>query len=157
MNYIYPIRTEKAGINGTENKIVFSKEVWMASGANTWKLDGMFDNINDVEFALMWGSRDKIIADSFTVDIPKQNNNIANFDIVEISDSKQITIECGDKYSTTQYDISYDKDNRVLSVNSNLEYIVEANEECYSDITSFIETIKKYYIERDGICNVVQK
>ena len=43
MNYIYPIRTEKAGINGTENKIVFSKEVWMASGANTWKLDGMFD------------------------------------------------------------------------------------------------------------------
>ena len=57
MNYIYPIRTEKAEINGTENKIVFSKEVWMASGANTWKLDGMFDNIKDVEFALMWKRR----------------------------------------------------------------------------------------------------
>ena len=160
MNYIYPIRTEKAGINGTENKIVFSKEVWMASGANTWKLDGMFDNINDVEFALMWGSRDKIIADSFTVDIPKQNNNIANFDIVEVYDSQQIIIECGfEKYApgVQEYEISYDKDNKVLSVNSNLEYIVKVNEECYNDITSFIETVKKYYIDRGGICNVVQE
>ena len=137
MNYVYPIRTEKAGINGTENKIVFTKEVWMASGMNTWKIEDMFNNIENVEFALMWGSRDKIIADSFTVDIPKQNNNIADFEIVEVYDSKKMIIECGfDKNSLglEKYEISYDKNNKVLSYHNNLAFIIKTNEEYCKDI-----------------------
>lgn len=156
MNYINPIRVEKAGINGTENKIVFTKEVWMSSGANVWRLDGMFDNIEDVEFALMWGSRDKIIADTFSVDIPKQNNNIADFEFVEMSDSKKVIIECEVEHHLTsieKYEISYDKYNKVLSYSNNLGFIVKTNEEYCEDITGFIETVKKYYTDRDGICN----
>lgn len=157
MNYIYPTRIEKKGINSTENKIVFSKEVWMAAGANVWMLDGMFDNIEDIEFSLMWGSRDKIIADSFTAHIPKQNNNIADFEVVEMSDSKQITIECGQEPCTEKYEIICDKDNKVLSYNSGLGFIVKTNEEYCKDITGFIETVKRYYTERDCICNVVEE
>ena len=160
MNYINPIRVEKAGINGTENKIVFTKEVWMSSGANVWRLDGMFDNIEDAEFALMWGSRDKIIADTFTVDIPKQNNNIADFEFVEMSDSKKIILECGFERFATQiekYEINYDKNNKVLSYSNNLGFIVKTNEEYCEDITGFIETVKKYYTDRDGICNIIEE
>lgn len=157
MNYMYPIRTEKAGINGTENKIIFTKEVWMASGLNTWKIEDMFDNIENVEFALMWGSRDKIISDSFTVNIPKQNNNIADFDIVEISDSKKITIECGKEQWTEKYDIIYDKHNKVLSYNNALGFIVEQDQEYCKDITGFIETVKKFYTDKGGICNVIEE
>lgn len=156
MNYISPIRVEKAGINSTENKIVFSKEVWMATGLNTYKLNDMFDNIEDVEFALMWGSKSKIIADFFTVNIPKQNNNIADFDIIEMSDAKQITIECGKEMWTEEYKIIYDKDNKVLSYNNALGFIVKENEEYCKDITGFIETVKKYYTERDCICNIIE-
>ena len=159
MNYINPIRVEKAGINGTENKIVFTKEVWMSTGANVWRLDGMFDNIEDVEFALMWGSRDKIIADTFSVDIPKQNNNIADFEFVEMSDSKKIILECGFERFASQiekYEINYDKYNKVLSYSNNLGFIVKTNEEYCNDITGFIETVKKYYIDREGICNIIE-
>lgn len=159
MNYIYPTRTEKAGINGTENKIVFSKEVWTAAGANVWKLDGMFENIEDVEFALMWGSRDKIIADSFVVNIPKQNNNTATFDIIEVYDSNKITIECGfEKYitNTEKYEIIYDKNNKVLSYSNNIGYIITSSGKSCDDISSFIETVKEYYLDRGGFFNIVE-
>ena len=157
MNYIYPTRVEKAGINSTENKIVFSKDVTISAGLNVWKLNGMFDNIEDVEFALMWGSKSKIIADSFTVDIPKQNNNIADFDFVEMSDPKQITIECGKEPWTEKCEIIYDKYDKVLSYSNNIGFIIKANEEKCKDITGFIETVKNYFIEREGICNIIEE
>ena len=160
MNYIYPTRVEKAGINSTENKIVFSKEVWMASGLNVWRLNDMFENIEDVEFALMWGSKDKIIADSFIVDIPKQNNNIADFEFVEMSDSKKIILECGfERYASQieKYEINYDKYNKVLSYHNNLGFIINKNAEECKDITGLIETVKKYYTEREGICNIIEE
>ena len=160
MNYIYPIRVEKAGINSTENKIVFTKEVWMSSGLNVWRLNDMFENIEDVEFALMWGSKDKIIADSFIVDIPKQNNNIADFEFVEMSDSKKIILECGfERYASQieKYEINYDKYNKVLSHDNNLGFIIKENAEYCKDITGLIETVKKYYTEREGICNIIEE
>ena len=92
MNYIHPIRVEKSGINSKENKIVFLKDITMSAGMNTWKLQDMFDDISNVEFALMWGSRSKIIANAFTVNLPKQNNNIAVFKKVLFSILHNITL-----------------------------------------------------------------
>ena len=157
MNYIFPTRTEKAGINGTENKIIYSKDISQNAGLNKWRLQDIFDDINNVQFALMYGSKSKIIADSYTVNIPKQNNNIADFDIVEISDSKKITIECGKEPWTEKYDIIYDKNNKVLSYNNALGFIVKANEENCKDITGLLETVKKYYVERDCICRIIEE
>lgn len=157
MNYIHPIRTEKAGINGTENKIVFSKDLFGAAGCNIWKIEDMFDNIENVEFALMWGGRSKIIADSFTVNIPKQNNNIADFEFVEMTDSKQMTIECGKEPWTEKYTITYDKYDKVLSYSSNIGFIVRTNEEYCKDITGLFETVNKFYTERDCICRIIEE
>lgn len=159
MNYIYPTRTEKAGVDGTENKIVFSKEVWRAAGANVWKLDDMFDDISDVEFALMWGSRDKIIADPFNVDIPKQSNNIADFNVIESYEPKKMILECESEIfrgKTEKYEISYDKDNKVLSFDDHLGYVVSYNEEYYKDVTTFVEKIKDYYERHGEVCNIVE-
>ena len=159
MNYIYPTRTEKAGVDGTENKIVFSKEVWRAAGANVWKLDDMFDDISDVEFALMWGSRDKIIADPFNVDIPKQSNNIADFNVIESYEPKKMILECETEIfrgKMEKYEISYDKDNKVLSFDDYLGYVVSYNEEYYKDVTTFVEKIKDYHERHGKICNIVE-
>ena len=157
MNYIHPIRVEKSGINSKENKIVFLKDITMSAGMNTWKLQDMFDDISNVEFALMWGSRSKIIANAFTVNLPKQNNNIADFEVVEIYDAKYITLECGfDEYDHNKYEICYDKDNRVISYHNNLSYIIKINEGCCDDIITFIEAVKKYYTDRGGICNELE-
>ena len=157
MNYIHPIRTEKAGINGTENKIVFSKDLFGVAGANIWKIEDVFDNIENVEFALMWGGRSKIIADSFTVNIPKQNNNIADFEISKVYEPNKIIIECGFfENDLEKYEISYDENNKVLSY-GNFKHIVRVNNEVCKDITGLIETAKKYYTERKGICKIIEE
>ena len=54
----------------------------MSAGLNTWKLQDMFDDISNVEFALMWGNKSKTIAKAFSVNIPKQNNSIADFEVL---------------------------------------------------------------------------
>ena len=158
MNYIYPTRVEKAGINSKENKIVFLKDITMSAGLNTWKLQDMFDDINNVEFALMWGNRSKTIADAFTVNIPKQNNNIADFDVLDVYDAKFITLECGfDEYEINKFEICYDdKDNKVLSYHQNLSYIVKINPGGCDDINTFIKAVEKYYTDRNGTCNIIK-
>ena len=157
MNYIHPIRTEKAGINGTENIIVFSKDLFGVAGANIWKIEDMFDNIENVEFALMWGGRSKIIADSFTVNIPKQNNNIADFEIAEVYEANKIIIECGfNEKNLKKYEINYDNNNMILSY-GNYGQSVRINNEVCNDITELIEIAKKYYTEREGICNIIEE
>ena len=157
MNYIYPVRVEKAGINSNENKIFFTKEVFGSAGTNVWKIEDMFDNIENVEFALMWGSKSKIIADTFTVDIPKQNNNTADFEIIENYDSKQITIEYGFNNFTEKCEVIYDKDDKVLRYNNNVGFIINSNKEYCKDVTGFVETVKKFYTERDFVCNIIEE
>ena len=86
MNYIYPIKTERKGINGTENKITFSKDLFGAAGLNIISLGDLHENLDNVEFALLFGSRSKKIADDFTIEIPNQNNSIVKIENVEIND-----------------------------------------------------------------------
>ena len=86
MNYIYPIKTERKGINGTENKITFSKDLFGVAGLNIISLGDLHENIDNVEFALLFGSRSKKIADDFTIEIPNQNNSIVKIENVEIND-----------------------------------------------------------------------
>lgn len=162
MNYIYSIRKERAGVNSNENKIVFSKDLIGASGLNVWRLENMFDNIEDVEFALFYGNRSKIIADTFIIEIPKQNNNIAEFSKVEVLDTKRIKLECTfEKHGISEmydYTICYDENDKVLSFKGDMfppMSNIDINK--YTDATELVEVLKKHFVEIGGTCNKIQE
>lgn len=86
MNYIYPLREEINGINSTENKVVFSRNLFGIAGLNVYSLEDLDKNLENVEFALLYGSKSKIIAEEFKIQIPKQDNQTAEIDNIKIMD-----------------------------------------------------------------------
>ena len=86
MNYIYPTKIEEKGINSTENKAIFSRSLDGVAGLNTISLQDLDKNLENIEFALLYGSRSKIIAEEFTIQIPEQDNQTAKIDNIEIVD-----------------------------------------------------------------------
>ena len=86
MNYIYPTEIEEKGINSTENKAIFSRSLDGVAGLNTISLQDLDKNLENIEFALLYGSRSKIIAEEFIIQIPEQDNQTAKIDNIEIVD-----------------------------------------------------------------------
>ena len=86
MNYIYPTKIEEKGINSTENKAIFSRSLDGVAGLNTISLQDLDKNLENIEFALLYGSRSKIIAEEFIIQIPEQDNQTAKIDNIEIVD-----------------------------------------------------------------------
>lgn len=86
MNYIYPTEIEEKGINSTENKAIFSRSLDGVAGLNTISLQDLDKNLENIEFALLYGSRSKIIAEEFIIQIPEQDNQTAKIDNIETVD-----------------------------------------------------------------------
>lgn len=85
MNYVFPIEEQMKGMNSNENKIVFSRNPNLATGLNLDKVS--FENIDDLEFTLLFGCTTENIGNSINLDVPMQDEQTAKINHLEIIDS----------------------------------------------------------------------
>lgn len=77
MNYRYPRYIELSGIDGVENRIVFTKDVAMLSGMPLLGYDRM-DNLDELEFAMFYNVKYDILADALKFDWDEnESDNVA--------------------------------------------------------------------------------
>lgn len=84
MNYIFPIEEQIKGVNSNKNKIVFSRNTNLATGLNLHKMS--LDNIDNLEFTLLFGSTTENIGNSVNLDVPTQDEQTAKINNLEIVD-----------------------------------------------------------------------
>lgn len=84
MNYIHPIEQEIKGVNSKENKIIFSRNPNMAAGLNLHKMS--LDNLDNLEFTLLFGCVTEKVGETINLEIPKQDDNTAKINNLEIID-----------------------------------------------------------------------
>lgn len=82
-NYTSPNLVEIKGINGDENKSVFSRTV-RGSGCN--QSHEQYDDISNLEFTLLYGTKTERIGETFELIIPSMDENIAEIKNVQIID-----------------------------------------------------------------------
>lgn len=85
INYVFPIEEQIKGMNGNENKIVFSRNPNLAAGLNLHKMS--LDNIEDLEFTLLFGCTTENIGNAIQLDVPTQDEQTAKINHLEIIDS----------------------------------------------------------------------
>lgn len=83
IQYMYPIKTEIKGINGDKNKSIFSRT---KSGAGAGIFHLPYDDISNLEFTLLYGTKTDRIGETMEINIPSLNENIAEFKNIEITD-----------------------------------------------------------------------
>ncbi len=86
MNYIFPVEEQIKGVNSNENKIVFSRNTNLAAGLNLHKMS--LDNIDNLEFTLLFGSTTENIGNPVNLDVPTQDEQTAKINNLEIVDLK---------------------------------------------------------------------
>ena len=85
MNYVFPVEEQIKGVNSNENKIVFSRNPNLATGLNLDKVS--FDNIDNLEFTLLFGCTTENIGNSAELQVPTQDEQTAKINHLEIIDS----------------------------------------------------------------------
>lgn len=147
MNYVYPHEEKKVGINGEENQIIFSRKTVGASGLNI--KEGMFDNLDDIEFTLLWGEKSQRIAEDIEIEIPEQSNNIIKLKKINIAEANKIKLT-GDssKYDNLKIkkEIYYDENRKILFINTNQSLGdggISIKDYPYLD--DYIEALKNFY------------
>ena len=116
MNYVTPIKIEEKGLTSDENKIAFSRSTWGASGLNI--KDGMLEDLNKLEFTLLYGDVDELIGEPLTVEIPEQTDYKARINNVQINDTK------AEKYTYIKQVNVYDE-NTETTKTENREFDIE--------------------------------
>lgn len=152
MNYVYPHEEKKVGINGEENQIIFSRKTVGASGLNI--KEGMFDNLDDIEFTLLWGEKSQRIAEDIEIEIPEQSNNIIKLKKINIAEANKIKLT-GDssKYDNLKIkkEIYYDENRKILFINTNQSLGdggISIKDYPYLD--DYIEALKNFYEKCEG-------
>lgn len=152
MNYVYPHEEKKVGINGEENQIIFSRKTVGASGLNI--KEGMFDNLDDIEFTLLWGEKSQRIAEDIEIEIPEQSNNIIKLKKINIAEANKIKLT-GDssKYDNLKIkkEIYYDENRKILFINTNQSLGdggISIKDYPYLD--DYIEALKNFYEKYEG-------
>lgn len=84
MNYIFPVEEQIKGVNSNENKIVFSRNPDLAAGLNLHKMS--LDNIDNLEFTLLFGCTTEKIGNSINLDVPTQDEQTATINNLKIVD-----------------------------------------------------------------------
>ena len=152
MNYVYPHEEKKVGINGEENQIIFSRKTVGASGLNI--KEGMFDNLDDIEFTLLWGEKSQRIAEDIEIEIPEQSNNIIKLKKINMAEANKIKLT-GDsaKYDNLKIkkEIYYDENRKILFINTNQSLGdggISIKDYPYLDY--YIEALKNFYEKCEG-------
>lgn len=152
MNYVYPHEEKKVGINGEENQIIFSRKTVGASGLNI--KEGMFDNLDDIEFTLLWGEKSQRIAENIEIEIPEQSNNIIKLKKINIAEANKIKLT-GDssKYDNLKIkkEIYYDENRKILFINTN-QFLGDGGISIkdYPYLDDYIEALKNFYEKYEG-------
>lgn len=152
MNYVYPHEEKKVGINGEENQIIFSRKTVGASGLNI--KEGMFDNLDDIEFTLLWGEKSQRIAEDIEIEIPEQSNNIIKLKKINIAEANKIKLT-GDssKYDNLKIkkEIYYDENRKILFINTN-QFLGDGGISIkdYPYLDDYIEVLKNFYEKYEG-------
>lgn len=131
MNYVAPIKVIKKNVNGDENKIIFSRDTFGVSGLNIRQ--GMLDDINNLEFTLLFGDVDEIVGNEFVVNIPDQKNSKSKISHMKINDTNALTY-------------TYELPTRVYDLEKGETTI---NEPHYAEIDSYNNELLNY--GRNGI------
>ncbi len=84
MNYIFPVEEEIKGVNSKENKIIFSRNIDRVAGLNLHKMS--LDNLNNIEFTLLFGCVTEKVGEIVNLEIPNQDDNTAKINNLEIID-----------------------------------------------------------------------
>lgn len=82
-NYTCPNLTEIKGINGDENKSVFSRTV---RGAGCNQSHEPYDDISNLEFTLLYGTKTERVGEIFELMVPSMDENTAEIKNVQIID-----------------------------------------------------------------------
>lgn len=83
-NYIHMTNEEQKNLNSRENRIVFSKDPSGAAGAGMH--NERLDNLENLEFTLLFGSISEKLGKEFILDSPKLNEENAKIDNLEVTD-----------------------------------------------------------------------
>lgn len=84
MNYIHPVEEEIKGVNSKENRIIFSRNTYMAAGLNLHKMS--LDNLDNLEFTLLFGCVTEKVGETANLEIPTEDNQTAEIKNLEIID-----------------------------------------------------------------------
>lgn len=82
MNYVHPIKEERKNINSKENKITFQRDTSMAAGLNLHRIN--MDNIDNLEFTMLFGCVTEKIGEVVDVEIPPRNEETAKIENINI-------------------------------------------------------------------------
>lgn len=83
-NYIHMTNQEQKHLNSGENRIVFSKDPSEAAGAGIH--NERLDNLENLEFTLLFGSNSEKVGNEIIVDAPKLNEETAKINNLEFTD-----------------------------------------------------------------------
>lgn len=85
-NYLHNKNQEKKGLNSGENKIIFSKDPSNLAGAGLH--NEILDDLDELEFTLLFGSETAKIGEEFILEIPELKEETAKIVDLEVSDIK---------------------------------------------------------------------
>ena len=96
MNYAYPTEEIEKGITGNENKITFARHEsyrtgFVGNGMEENEFSNMLDDIDKIQFTLLYGNVTEIIGNTVELKIPTQNKEeafIKNVNITEIVENE---------------------------------------------------------------------
>lgn len=86
MNYIYPSREEKKGINGDENRIIYYRQEEMGRcglDVSLSKLD-VIDDVSQFEFTLLYGSTTQLVGETVELEVPAQSQEVSEISNIKI-------------------------------------------------------------------------
>ncbi len=83
VNYTYPTTEEIKGINGIENKSIFSRTIRGAGCNQSYEL---YEDLNNLEFTLLYGTKTERIGETVEINIPPLNEEMAQFNNIKFSD-----------------------------------------------------------------------
>lgn len=128
-----------------------------------------FDNVENLEFSLLFGYESHINGETIELEIPKQNDNIADLGDVKDINGKVVTLDCSYEEETLfdnlehahTYKIFYDENDKVLYLDEFIDDMPCYTDYYYDDVgldanvNELIEKFKKEYEEHNGKCEVI--
>lgn len=86
MNYIYPSKEEKKGLNGDENRIIYYRQEEMGRcglDVSLSKLD-VIDDVSQFEFTLLYGSTTELVGKTVELEVPVQSQEVSEISNIKI-------------------------------------------------------------------------
>lgn len=86
MNYIYPSKEEKKGINGDENRIIYYRQEEFGRCGLDVSLSklNIIDDVSQFEFTLLYGSTTELVGETVELEVPAQSQEVSEISNIKI-------------------------------------------------------------------------